>query len=152
MRRLIWSSIPSPSFSATRLNQIITPSRRNNRRDHISGMLLFTGAHFLGLLEGADLDLRDLWLRLERDTRHCDLLRIDDELCAERWFLDWKMGYLASTEVDAQIESFHALQTQIDLDRAGAGAQVETLPLPEARSTPKWGRIVRPIMLSADSM
>lgn len=152
LRRLAWSSVPSPSFSAARLNEIIAPSRRNNKRNHISGMLLFTGANFLGVLEGGEFDLRDLWLRLERDQRHCDLLRIGDDLCGERWFPVWRMGYSVDTEVDAQIEFFRSLQARIDLDRTGAGTQLETLPSPQARTAPKWARIIHPIMLSADSM
>ena len=152
LRRLAWSSVPSPSFSAARLNEIIAPSRRNNERNHISGMLLFTGAHFLSVLEGEEVDLRDLWLRLEQDRRHCDLLRIGDDLCGQRWFPTWRIGYLVDPRVDARIESFHSLQARIDGDRAGGGAQVDTLRAPQSWSTPKWTQIVRPIMLSADSM
>jgi hypothetical protein len=152
LRRLAWSSIPSPSFSATRLNQIIAPSRRNNQRNHISGMLLFTGANFLGILEGKDFDLRDLWLRLERDRRHCDLLRIGDDLCGQRWFPVWKMGYIVDMKVDAQIESSRSLQARIDLNRTGAGTHLDTLSSPQARTTPKWVEFIHPIMLSADSM
>jgi Sensors of blue-light using FAD len=152
LRRLAWSSVPSPSFSAARLNGIIAPSRRNNERNHISGMLLFTGANFLGILEGEKLDLRDLWLRLERDERHCDLLRIGDDLCGERWFPVWRIGYIADMKVDAQIESFRSLKSRIDLHRPGAGTPVETFdPLPSP-STSKWGEIIHPLMLSADSM
>ena len=152
LRRLAWSSVPSPSFSVARLNEIISPARRNNERNHISGMLLFTGANFLEILEGGELDLRDLWLRLERDRRHCDLLRIGDDLCGERWFPEWRMGYIVDTKVDAQIESFRSLKARIDLDRPGAGTQVGTFrPLPSP-STPKWAEFIHPLMLSADSM
>jgi hypothetical protein len=152
LRRLAWSSIPSPSFSVARLNEIIAPSRRNNERNHISGMLLFTGANFLGILEGGELDLHDLWLRLERDRRHCDLLRIGDDLCGQRWFPVWRMGYIVDMKVDAQIESFRSLKARIDLDHPAAGTRVETfhpLPLP---STSKWAEFIHPLMLSADSM
>lgn len=152
LRRLAWSSVPSPSFSAARLNEIIAPARRNNERNHISGMLLFTGAHFLSVHEGEEADLRDLWLRLEQDRRHCDLLRIGDDLCGQRWFPVWRMGYLADAKVDASIESFRSLQARIDLDRTGAGAQVETLRPPQSWSTPKWAQLFHPIMSSADSM
>ena len=152
LRRLAWSSAPSPSFSVARLNEIIAPSRRNNERNHISGMLLFTGANFLGILEGRELDLRDLWLRLERDQRHRDLLRIGDDWCEERWFPVWRMGYIADSKVDAQIQSSRSLQARIDLDRTGAGKHLDTLSSPQARSTPKWARIIHPVMLSADSM
>ena len=60
LSRLAWSSVPSPTFSAARLNEIIAPSRRNNERNHISGMLIFTGAQFLGILEGDDHNLARL--------------------------------------------------------------------------------------------
>lgn len=152
LRRLAWSSAPSQSFSVARLNEIIAPSRRNNKRNHISGMLLFTGANFLGILEGHEFDLGDLWLRLERDHRHRDLLRIGDDLCGERWFPVWRMGYTVDTKVHAQIESFRSLQARIDLDRTDAGAHLDTVPSPQARTTPKWARIIHPLMLSADSM
>jgi hypothetical protein len=152
LRRLAWSSAPSPSFSAARLNEIIAPSRRNNERNHISGMLLFTGANFLGILEGGELDLRDLWQRLERDRRHCHLLRIGDDLCEERWFPAWRIGYIVDTKVDAQIESFRSLKSRVDLDRPGIGTKVETFhPLPSP-GKPKWADIIHPLMLSADSM
>jgi hypothetical protein len=152
LRRLTWSSVPSPSFSAARLNEIIAPSRRNNERHHISGMLVFTGANFLAILEGEELDLRDLWLRLEQDQRHCDLLRIGDDMCGERWFPVWRMGYMVDAKVDALIESFRTPLARIDLDRIGAGAQIDTFRPPESWNTPKWAQICRPIMLSADSM
>jgi len=135
-----------------RLNEIIAPSRRNNERNHISGMLLFTGANFLGILEGHEFDLRELWLRLERDQRHRDLLRIGDDWCGERWFPQWRMGYIVDAKVDAQIESSRLLQARIDLDGTRAGTHLATLPSPRVRTTPKWARIIRSVMLSADSM
>jgi hypothetical protein len=131
LRRLAWSSIPSSSFSAARLNEIVAPSRRYNERNHLSGMLLFTGAHFLAILEGHERDLNKLWLRLERDERHCDLIRIGDELCGGRWFPEWMMAYT---------------------DHAVVGPQIETLRSPQAWIASKWAEMIHPIMLRADSM
>lgn len=115
-------------------------------------MLLFTGAHFLSVHEGEETDLRDLWLRLEQDRRHCDLLRIGDDWCGQRWFPVWRMGYLVDAKVDASIESFRSLQERMDRERTGAGAPVETLRPPQSWSTPRWAQLFHPIMLSADSM
>jgi len=92
LRRLAWSSIPSRSLSAARLNEIGARARRNNERNHVSGMLLFTGAHFLAILEGDQWDLQTLWVRLERDQRHCELIRSGDDLCGNRWFPEWTMA------------------------------------------------------------
>jgi hypothetical protein len=131
LRRLAWSSVPSSSFSARCLNDIVAPSRRNNERNHISGMLLFTGAHFLGILEGHERDLHNLWLRLERDERHSDLIRIGHDPCGKRWFPEWMMAYT---------------------DHAVVGPQIERLRSSQAWIASKWAEMIHPIMLRADSM
>jgi len=128
--RLAWSSVPSSLFSAARLNEIIAPSRRNNERNHISGMLMFTGAQFLSVLEGDDRDLSKLWLSLERDPRHSALVRIGEERCGERWFPEWLMAYT---------------------DHADVGAQIDSLRSPVSPA-PKWWDLIRPMMMTADSM
>jgi hypothetical protein len=131
LRRMAWSSVPSPSFSAAHLNEIVAPSRRNNERNDLSGMLLFTGAHFLEILEGDESALDELWPCLERDKRHCDLVRIGDELCADRWFPEWMMAYA---------------------DHADVGGQIEALRSPQAPTGSKWAEMIHTIMLHADSM
>ena len=146
LRRIAWSSALAPSFSAARLNEIIAPARLNNARHHLSGMLVFTGSHFLAVYEGEERDLGRLWLNLEADARHCELTRIGDELCGERWFPAWLIGYSDDAGVDKQIEAFRALQTLM----AGAPAPIRWTSRPPAPST--WAQIIRPIMLRADSM
>ena len=118
----------------------------------LCGMLLFTGAHFLAMLEGEEWELSALWLRLEGDRRHCDLFRIGDDLCAKRTYSEWMMAYLVDSKVDAQIESLRSLQARVDVDHARAGARPETVRSLQAWSTPMWAQIIQPIMLRADSM
>ena len=146
LRRIAWSSALAPSFSAARLNEIIAPARRNNQLRHLSGMLVFTGSHFLGIYEGDENDLARLWPRLEADVRHCELTRIGDELCGERWFPAWLVGYSDDPAVDSQIESFRALKSLM----AGGLEPREWRPRPPAPSA--WAQIIRPIMQRADSM
>jgi hypothetical protein len=142
LHRIAWSSALAPSFSAARLNEIIAPARRNNERLHISGMLVFTGSHFLGMHEGEEPDLDRLWRNLEADVRHCELTRIGEELCTKRWFPKWLMGYSADPGVDKQIEAFGALQ-----------ALMARRPQPSRPPAPStWTQIIRPIMLQADCM
>ena len=132
LRRLAWSSVPSPSFSAAALDEIVASARRNNERHHVSGMMLFTGAHFLGVLEGAEWDLANLWQKLGRDDRHGDLRRIGDVLCGDRWFPKWIMSRT---------------------DNAVVRAQIESLRSPQARSPAAgWAEAIRPIMLHAGAV
>jgi hypothetical protein len=87
-----WSSVPSTPLSTTNFDRLVGSSRLNNVRDHISGMLLFTGGHFLSIIEGDERDLCDLWLRLERDSRHCKLVRIGEDPCGNRLHPAWVSG------------------------------------------------------------
>ncbi len=114
-------------------------------------MLLFTGAHFLAVLEGEERDLDGLWSRLERDQRHCDLSRIADDLCATRLYPEWMMAYEVDSDVDAQIESLHSLQLEVDGNRRLTRSPSANRRL-QAVGTPMWEQIVQPIMAHADSM
>jgi hypothetical protein len=148
LRRLAWSSVPSSSFSATRLNEIVAPARRYNERNHISGRLLFTGTHFLGVLEGHEGDLHNLWPRLETDKRHCDLIRIGDAPCGQRWFPEWVVAYTDQADADLQIASLRSRQARVDVDRSVAG-RIEAPLVPLAPVTPVWAQIIYPIMCAA---
>jgi hypothetical protein len=108
LRRLVWSSVPSRSFIVPQLVEIVTHSRFHNERDHLSGMLVFTGVHFMGVLEGHESDLDSLWLRLEKDTRHRDLIRIGSERCGARRFPAWTFAYGDHAILGARICSFRS--------------------------------------------
>ena len=149
LRRLAWSSVPSSSFSATRLDEIIASSRRYNDRNHISGRLLFTGAHFLGVLEGHEWDLHNLWPRLEMDKRHCDLIRIGDALCGRRWFPEWVLACMDQSDADVQIATLRLRRTRNDRNHDVAGAQIDALRSPSAQTAQMWAQIIYPIMCAA---
>ena len=126
LRRLAWSSVPSSSFSADGLDDIVARAGRNNEHHHVSGVMLFTGARFLGVLEGAEWDLANLWRKLARDERHQDLRRIGDVLCGARWFPTW---------------------TMLRTDSAGVRAQIESLRSPQGPGPAAWADAVHPITL-----
>jgi hypothetical protein len=108
LRRLVWSSLPSRSFVVPQLVEIVTHSRFHNERDHLSGMLVFTGVHFMGVLEGHESDLDSLWLRLENDTRHRDVIRIGGERCGARRFPAWTFAYGDHAVLGPRIRSFRS--------------------------------------------
>jgi hypothetical protein len=131
LRRIAWSSVPSSSFSAARLGEIVAPARWNNKANDVSGMLLYTGTHFLEILEGEESVLNEMWSRLVLDDRHASLVRIGDEACNERRFADWKMAYADDLDV---------------------GSQVETLRHPTTQNALTWSDAAGSIMACADSM
>jgi len=131
LRRLAWSSIASTALASVDLDRIVAPWRRNNERRHISGVLVSSDAHFLGILEGHAHDLESLWLRLQADRRHRDLIRIADDRCGYRWFPEWRMAYA---------------------ERALSAREIEALRSPQARIASRWEMTIRPIMLKASAL
>ena len=105
LHRMAWSSIVSPTFHVGQLNEVGPRWRRNNERAHVSGILVVTSNQFLGILEGDERDLDNLWLRLERDDRHRGLVRIGDAACGARQFPSWTLTYQDGAAVGRQIES-----------------------------------------------
>lgn len=60
------------------LAQILGVSDANNRRDHLTGVLLFHRGQFMQAIEGQRTDLDRLIRRLKRDPRHSNLRFLTD--------------------------------------------------------------------------
>ena len=70
---------------------ILAVSQRNNRRDDITGALLYSDGIFFQVVEGAPVDLDRLLRRLESDPRHSDIRVISRSVVTGRLFGDWSM-------------------------------------------------------------
>src|SRR5437773_8374427 len=83
--------IPSSSFSAARLNEIVAPLRRNNERNHLSGMLLFTGN--ISVESSKEKNRSGQHVAPDTDERHCDLIRIGDHFADSDGFPNGRWPY-----------------------------------------------------------
>ena len=90
LHRVIYASeaVGSTGSSTLSIAQILGVSERNNRRDHISGCLMFHQGHILQVLEGGRADIDRLLRRLRADPRHTGLkilsdLQVDDRRLVE---------------------------------------------------------------------
>ena len=90
MKQLIYRSRPF-GFDAAMLAGILTTSRRNNRRDDITGALICRHDLYLQLIEGPPGPIDALYTRISIDDRHLDvkLLTVCD--VATRMFPEWAM-------------------------------------------------------------
>jgi hypothetical protein len=74
---------------------LLTVARRVNREHHVSGLLLFDGAHFLQVLEGEEEAVREVFNRIAQDARHADLDILFEEQVSEPQYEGWSMGFQA---------------------------------------------------------
>lgn len=86
LHRIIYASeaVGATGVSTLSIAQILGVSERNNRRDHISGCLIFHQGHILQALEGGRADLDRLIRRLLTDPRHTGLRILSDMPIPER--------------------------------------------------------------------
>lgn len=94
LHRLIYCS-RAQGLDDTAIRQILDACERNNPRDHISGMLLFTSDFFVQLLEGSREAISRRFLKIAMDTRHADVEILSSNVSDVRIFDRWSMHYVA---------------------------------------------------------
>jgi hypothetical protein len=105
LKSLAYTSLARLDLADSDLHEIHREARQLNALDGISGLLVFDGARFLQIVEGAPEAIDSLVERLRRDTRHAAFEIRDERRVGERSFPDWSMelvrvsaGYLAARE------------------------------------------------------
>jgi len=91
LRRFIYASRAREGLTENDAQAIQVHSGRTNALDGITGVLIFTGRHFVQLIEGAPDAITDLVIRLERDPRHSRINVLEDERVRDRAFPSWDM-------------------------------------------------------------
>lgn len=73
------------------VDEIVRVSQARNREHRLTGMLLFTGAHFAQMLEGEPSRLDGLIGRILADRRHGDVRVLGRDRLARRRFRQWSL-------------------------------------------------------------
>jgi hypothetical protein len=76
------------------LSSIQAASARNNADVSVTGLLLYSGGHFLQILEGREAVIERLYQKISSDLRHTDVTRLICQRIECRQFENWQMGLL----------------------------------------------------------
>ena len=108
--RLIYMSAASRPLEPPDLDAIAASSHRNNAAQGLTGLLLFGGFRFYGVLEGPQ---RRVFARMERiitDPRHRQLFIVREDPIPNLRFVNWSFAFIPETETApasrASLESF----------------------------------------------
>jgi len=82
---------------------ILATSRRNNRRNAVTGALLACGDWYIQALEGRRIDVDQTLRRIELDRSHTIIRRLSATPVAERSFSQWNMCASVLSPTDDQI-------------------------------------------------
>ncbi len=93
MYQLLYASSAKRKFSGADLQSLLGECRAFNGPAGITGMLLYEDGNFIQLLEGEETDVKRLFERIDRDSRHRGVLILDQGETRERQFGNWSMGF-----------------------------------------------------------
>jgi hypothetical protein len=103
LRRLIYTSQATESFSEHNLLDLLDQSRAYNSVDDITGLLMHKKGFLLQVLEGESEAIEDLLNRLLLDTRHVKLKIVLDRCTEHRLFPNWTMGCVDLHKVELKL-------------------------------------------------
>lgn len=92
VKRITYVSRFARPLTGETVTALAEDSRRRNEMEGVTGVLLVTGGIFFQIIEGDDDVVDALFLRIEEDSRHCDVIRLATETdLTERAFPGWSM-------------------------------------------------------------
>lgn len=122
---VVYSSVASAPMGSAELRSLLSQSRDRNRRDGVSGMLLYRTGRFMQLLEGEEETVRTLVDTIVGDPRHTDVTTLWSTHREERLFPDWSMGFRdltgqARAGLDGYVDIMDSPVTALDVTRTGS--------------------------------
>ncbi len=93
MIHLIYVSSATKKMSHAQLLSLLEQSRKRNKRQNVTGMLLHADRNFFQVLEGKKTDVEEIYQSIINDDRNKGNIVITKEKINERTFPDWSMGF-----------------------------------------------------------
>ena len=93
MIAVIYVSSAAHRMTDAELESILAESRRNNGRDGITGMLLYSDGNFIQALEGPDAAIDAVLARIAQDPRHEGIITVARYVIGQPQFPSWSMGF-----------------------------------------------------------
>jgi len=93
MIHLIYISSATNQPSENELIDLLEQSRARNKKQHITGLLLYNKSIYMQLLEGEYNDVHDIFSSIQNDSRNTGVAKLLEEGIIQRDFPDWNMGF-----------------------------------------------------------
>nr|WP_294944723.1 BLUF domain-containing protein [uncultured Mucilaginibacter sp.] len=127
MKNLVYLSTSTTLLSDDELLDILKASRRNNKAHNVSGVLLYCEGTFIQVLEGADFDVDAIFAKLEKDTRHKNIIVMMNEPLKQRNFAGWAMGFASVNGITSHQFISDLTSTDDILAHSGNHAAIDML-------------------------
>lgn len=103
-RRIVYVSRALPGLAARDCYDIIRVAHNRNSQFGLTGALLFLDGHFVQVLEGSRLRVRERFAVIAADRRHADVDLRQSLDCDARLFPDDWMALRSDAEIDPAVK------------------------------------------------
>ena len=79
--------------SLNTLKTLYSKAKKNNSKYNITGILIYSNANFLQVLEGDETNVDETFKRISLDRRHRNLFKVIDINTQQRIFEDYNFGF-----------------------------------------------------------
>jgi hypothetical protein len=141
LRQRVYRSTAVRPLGHTALRDLLEQARERNKRENLTGLLVYHEGCFVQWLEGPASGVERVWQSIQADTRHTEVEALPTPWSPHRLFPEWRLrlasGELPAAEADAvPVEplALHTLNRHADIapDFMQGIAFWRTLPAPEA--------------------
>lgn len=113
---LVYVSFSKKQLSELELDELLCEIRPKNLANNVTGLLLYNDEIFIQIIEGTPKIISRLYEKLQRDSRHTNVVKILEEEISQRSFPNWSMGYQKLTkEESSDLPGYTDLMTSDDL-------------------------------------
>ena len=102
MKRIIYLSCSSYFLDEKNLVDLYEVSHKNNIKNNITGLFIYSDQDILQVLEGPDDAVTSLFNKISKDKRHTAMILLSDDGIENRYFPDWQMGFYVIGYEDIQ--------------------------------------------------
>ena len=117
LRSVVYVSDATFALTLADLEALLVRSREDNRRNGITGVLLYNDGNIMQCFEGPEAAVVATYARIRTSRRHKNLIELMNRPVALRSFGDWEMALVQTTRSDML-----ALATARWKEQAGAPA------------------------------
>ena len=92
IKQIVYVSEEAVEFDRLRLTALLQKAREANSRLGVTGVLLHSSGRFAQCIEGDEDTIDALYARIGNDSRHKDVVKLQEVIVASRCFAQWSMG------------------------------------------------------------
>lgn len=119
LETFVYCSLAAEGIDDAEVDRIIEFSQRRNVARGITGVLVFGSGVFFQWIEGPPVEVKDLIASLHGDSRHCDIVALDQSVeKRERLYPGWEMERVAAEDIREVLED--ALESAEDQKNVAA--------------------------------